>query len=662
MSILSRLRLRTKLVLLLALSTMAIIASIMAGASLMHQRMIDDRVGELRAVVQSAMGFAKSLEKQVAAGRLTHDQAFTQFRDDLHTMRFDDTNYVLVQTYDGLVLMHGGDAGREGKPTASKDAAGKTSAELARAVLSNTDEGTITYLALKPGTKQPEPKLSYVARFAPWQAVFIAGAWTDDLDESYHSALFRLGSVGGTILAAVLLVAWFINRDISGSLGKLKAAMEKLAHGELSTDIPGIDRRDEVGAMASTVQVFKEHMAKEEQLASARTQDQLRSAAEKQAALTSMADKIESETTIALQEVGARTSAMTATAEEMSASAVRTGNSAQSAATASAQALSNAQTVASASEQLSASIREIGSQVAQSTEIVGRAVEAGAETRQTIEALNEQVGRIGAVADMIGEIAAKTNLLALNATIEAARAGDAGKGFAVVASEVKALATQTARSTEEIAQHIAQVRSATGVSVAAVVRIEKTIGEINAIAGSIAAAVEEQAAATAEIARNVAETASAANEMTSRTAEVSAEAEQTGRHAAEVGENAVALNAAIGELRHSVIRVVRTSTTEVDRRQAERFPVDLPCRLSIAGQSSTARVTDMSMHGAYIRSGSIVPVGTRGTLTADSIGFPLQFTVRATENDGLRLMFELDVATAARLAPNLERLSVRRAA
>jgi methyl-accepting chemotaxis protein len=662
MNILSHLRLRTKLALLLVLFTLAIAASIMAGASLMHQRMIDDRVGELRAVVESAIGFAKSLEKQVAAGRLTRDQALMQFRDDLHTMRFDGTNYVLVQTFDGLVLMHGGDAGREGKPTASKDAAGKSSAELARAVLSNTDEGTITYLALKPGAKQPEPKLSYVARFAPWQVVFIAGAWTDDLDASYHSALFRLGSIGGTILAAVLLVAWFINRDISGSLGKLKAAMEKLALGELSTDIPGIDRRDEVGAMAGTVQVFKEHMSAVEQLSAARTEDQLRSAAEKQAALISMADKIESETTTALQEVGARISAMTATAEEMSASAARTGNSAQCAATASAQALSNAQTVASASEQLSASIREIGSQVAQSTEIVGRAVEAGAETRQTIEALNEQVGRIGAVADMIGEIAAKTNLLALNATIEAARAGDAGKGFAVVASEVKALATQTARSTEEIAQHIGQVRSATGVSVAAVVRIEQTIGEINAIAGSIAAAVDEQAAATAEIARSVAETASAANEMTSRTAEVSAEAEQTGRHAAEVGENAVALNAAVGELRHSVIRVVRTSTTVVDRRQAGRYPVDLPCRLSIGGQPSTARVADLSMQGAYICSGPIVPVGTRGTLTADSIGFPLQFTVRATENDGLHLMFELDVATAARFAPILERLPVPRAA
>jgi methyl-accepting chemotaxis protein len=124
----------------------------------------------------------------------------------------------------------------------------------------------------------------------------------------------------------------------------------------------------------------------------------------------------------------------------------------------------NAQTVASAADQLSASIREIGGQVARSNEVVGRAVAAGRETGTTIETLNEEVARIGAVADMIGEIAAKTNLLALNATIEAARAGDVGKGFAVVASEVKALATQTARSTQEIAQHIGQVRSATGAS------------------------------------------------------------------------------------------------------------------------------------------------------------------------------------------------------
>jgi methyl-accepting chemotaxis protein len=208
--------------------------------------------------------------------------------------------------------------------------------------------------------------------------------------------------------------------------------------------------------------------------------------------------------------------------------------------------------------------------MSQSAVVVGRAVTAGSDTRATIEALNHEVERIGAVADMIGEIAAKTNLLALNATIEAARAGNAGKGFAVVASEVKALASQTARSTQEIAQHIGHVRSATGASVAAVARIEQTIGEVNAIAGSIAAAVERQGAATAEIARNVAETATAANEMTNRATEVSSEAEQTGKHAAEVRDDAAALGIAMGELRHSVIRVVRTTTLAVDRQVASR--------------------------------------------------------------------------------------------
>ena len=271
-----------------------------------------------------------------------------------------------------------------------------------------------------------------------------------------------LASIGGGILLVVLLAAWLINRDISGSLGKLKAAMEELAKGDLSTRIPGTTRRDEIGAMAATVQVFKEHMLKEAKLAAAQAKDHQRAEQEKRAALVGMADTIESETTTALHDVGTRIAEMTAITEEMRASAVRTGNSAQTAATASGLALANAQTVASAAEQLSASIREISAQVAQSSAIVSRAVTAGAETRATIDTLNEEVTRIGAVADMIGEIADKTNLLALNATIEAARAGEAGKGFAVVASEVKALAIQTAKSTHEIAQHIRQVRSATG--------------------------------------------------------------------------------------------------------------------------------------------------------------------------------------------------------
>jgi methyl-accepting chemotaxis protein len=562
MILLSRLRLRTKLALLLVLSALAVLASAAAGSSLIHQRMVEGRIEELRAVVHSAMGFAQSLENQVTAGRLSREQAQAQFRDGLHTMRFDGSNYVLAQTTDGMVVMHGGDPKREGKPTTAKDAQGRSSAELARALLAHADEGTITYLVAKPGRTDQQPKLSFIVRFAPWGLVFIAGDWTDDLDAAYRASLQRLGLIGGGILLIVLLAAWCVNRDIAGSLGRLKVAMERLAEGELAVGVPGTARRDEVGVMAKTVLVFKQHMEHAAQLAAGQQAQQERAEMAKRTALTAMADTIEGKATAALRDVGKQTAAMTATAEEMSASAARVGHSAEGAALASTQALANSETVANTAEQLSASIHEIGSQVAQSNQVVSRAVAAGNETRGTIEALNQQVERIGAVADIIGAIAAKTNLLALNATIEAARAGEAGKGFAVVASEVKALATQTARATEEIAGHIREVRSATGASVAAVARIEQTIRDITAIAGSIAAAVEQQSAATAEIARNVSETANAAQEMSRRTKEVATESEQTGMYAGEVRKDASALDSAVAELSRSIVELVRTSIAE----------------------------------------------------------------------------------------------------
>jgi methyl-accepting chemotaxis protein len=442
----------------------------------------------------------------------------------------------------------------------------------------------------------------------------------------------------------------------------LAGIMQRIADGVLECTVSYVQRSDQIGEMARALLLLRDTSARARALEQETTASRASAEAEKRTALTSMADKIEIETGSALEQIHRRTTAMTMTADAMSASAGRTGAAAESAASAAGQAMANAQSVAGAAEQLTASIHEIGRQMSQSAAVVGRAVAAGSETRATIEALNQQVEKIGAVADMIGDIAARTNLLALNATIEAARAGDAGKGFAVVASEVKALATQTARSTQQIAHHISQVRMATGASVAAVMRIEQTITEVNAIASSIAAAVEQQGAATAEIARNVTETAAAANEMTIRTTEVSAEAGETGRQASEVRENAAGLGNAMEELRHSVIRVVRTSTTEVDRRSEYRYPTDRVCRLSIAGHSSTAHLADLSEHGALVRGTASVPVGTRGTLTIDGVDFSLPFLVRVSEDDGLHLVFELDEATAARFRPLPERLAVRRAA
>jgi len=152
---------------------------------------------------------------------------------------------------------------------------------------------------------------------------------------------------------------------------------------------------------------------------------------------------------------------------------------------------------------MAASIQEISRQVGRSSEIASKAVQEAQQTTGAVRSLADAAGRINGVVSLIKEIANQTNLLALNATIEAARAGDAGKGFTVVASEVKALASQTARATEEIARQIASVQTATQGTVAAIEGVGHTIAAINEIAASVASAIEEQTATTGEITRNV---------------------------------------------------------------------------------------------------------------------------------------------------------------
>jgi methyl-accepting chemotaxis protein len=458
--------------------------------------------------------------------------------------------------------------------------------------------------------------------------------------------------------ALVILIALAIGPTTVSSIRRIASVTLALANGDTAVDTAALHRRDELGAIVGSLAVFRDGLLRVRTLQAEQEEERERAEAAKRTALIGMATTIETETRGAIEKVSERSTAMAALADGMRASAARTGASAQSAASAAAQAQVNVQTVASAAEELSSSIREIGSQVEQSSKIVGLAVKAGSETRATIEALNERVMRIGAVVDMISAIAGKTNLLALNATIEAARAGDAGKGFAVVASEVKDLATQTARSTEEITRHISEVRAATGASVEAVGRIERTINEINTIAGSIASAVEHQGSATAEIARSVTETAAAADEMTSRIAEVSAEAEQTGKQAATVHESTTVLASTMTGLKNAVIRAVRTSSQEVNRRISQRFVVDLACRVVLnSGATHAARVVDISEGGASVTGVPILHIGDRGSLAVNGVAIPLPFTVRASDETTLHLAFERDEKTRAVIVAFVGRLS-----
>jgi methyl-accepting chemotaxis protein len=528
-----------------------------------RSELISERIERAHAVVDSAWAIADSLQHAVASGAMTEDEAKKRFIASAGAIWFEGhTNYVFVyDTETGLCLINAGNYRLVGKQVRGlKDARGLPFASMMLDIAKRQGEGIIRYQFPRASSKIPVDKFAYVRGFAPWHLMIASAEYMTDIDDTFWRMTRTAGAVIGVLMLCSIGIAWAVGHSIVKPLSGLRVRMAALSSGDLVAPVIGVDRSDEVGDMARAVLVFKDHMAREKQLAAAQEAERQEAERAKRAALAGMADTIEAETGAVLRHIGVRTTAMAATADAMSASATRTGASAQDAAAAAAHALANAQTVASSAEELAASIREIGGQVSQSAAVVGRAVTAGTEARTVIGALNQEVERISTVAGMISEIAGRTNLLALNATIEAARAGDAGKGFAVVAAEVKALATQTARATEEIARHIDQVRSATGASVAAVAQIEQTITDIDSIATSIAAAVEQQGAATAEIARTVSLTADAANKMTSRINDVSAEAVDTGRLAVTVRDDTASLNQAMEELRHSVIQVVRTST------------------------------------------------------------------------------------------------------
>jgi methyl-accepting chemotaxis protein len=358
-----------------------------------------------------------------------------------------------------------------------------------------------------------------------------------DIGAGLHALIARATLIGaalaagGAVLGAVL--AWVIGRAIAGPVARMTAAMLQLARGDKSVAIPAIGRRDEIGAMADAVVVFKENMATAERLAAEQ-------AVESEAKLRRMqrvADltaSFESKLDQLVGMLSAAATEMEATAQSMAGTAKETNRQSVALATASGQTSANVETVATATEELSSSIQEISRRVAQSTVIAGRAVADAQRTDATVQALAAGAQKIGEVVTLIEQIATQTNLLALNATIEAARAGDAGKGFAVVAAEVKNLASQTAKATEEIGRQIGAIQGATAAAVSAIRAIGKTIEEMNQIATAIAAAVEEQNAATQEISRNVQQAAQGTHEVTNSIVNVKEAATSTGAAASQV--------------------------------------------------------------------------------------------------------------------------------
>ncbi|MBX9933449.1 MAG: HAMP domain-containing protein [Methylobacterium sp.] len=376
-----------------------------------------------------------------------------------------------------------------------------------------------------------------------------AKAQASEVAGSAVQTLIAAAAIG--LAVAVSLLAYIVVVGVTRPLAAMTNAMGGLAQGDLAVEVHGSERRDEVGLLARSLQVFKDNAITAQRLAA--EQEVEREAKMRRAErLDQITKSFEHNVSALTQGLAGASTEMEATAKSMAGIAEQTTQQTVIVAGAAEETSTNVQTVAAATEEMSASVQEIVEQVSQSSQIAGRAVESAKRTDATVRRLATTAERISAFVSVISNIAGQTNLLALNATIEAARAGEAGRGFAVVATEVKELAGQTAKATAEIGERITEIQTATQEAVTDIEAISHIIGEMSSYAAAIAAAMEEQGATTLEITRNVQEAARGTEQVTINISDVRQGAGQTGAAASQVLSAAQELSRHSESLTHEV--------------------------------------------------------------------------------------------------------------
>jgi methyl-accepting chemotaxis protein len=560
MTWLNNFRISIKFTVLICTILLGLAVAGFAAARFARQALLDDRVLALKSVVDIAVSTADALDKQVQAGKLTKEQGIDALRERLTTMKYDKGDgYIFAYTMEGIVVYLPDPKLIGTSRIDFKLANGRPLIrELLEGAVKNGGAFTLAYGYPKPGQTAESEKLAYSVQYKPWNLLMGTGVYLDNMEAELAGMVWSLTALFLGLGLTIALLASLIALNIARPLVKLQGQMRRLADGDLSIDAGDTVRRDELGEMARTVDVFKTNAIEMERLKDEQQTVAGRAAEQRKTDMNRLASDFESAIGDIVDNVSSASAQLEASAGSLTTTASRSEKLATVVAAASGEASTNVQSVAAATEELTSSVNEISRQVQESARIANDAVGQARTTNDRVDELTKAAARIGAVVELINNIAGQTNLLALNATIEAARAGEAGRGFAVVASEVKALAEQTAKATGEIGLQITGIQAATQDSVAAIKEIGDTIGRMSEIASTIASAVEEQGAATQEISRNVQQAARGTTQVSANIADVQRGASETGTASSEVLSAAQSLSRDGDRLKHEVDRFLNS--------------------------------------------------------------------------------------------------------
>ncbi len=524
-----------KIYALIALSFLGVVGISLLDSREMASGLDQQKQIELRHLTELALGIVKEEHAAVQKSGMSVADAQKRALARVAALRYGNDDYFWINDMQPRMVMHPMKPEMNGTDISTfKDPNGKALFVDFVDTVKKSGAGFVPYEWPKPGFDKPQPKLSYVVGFTPWNWVIGTGVYIDDLKAQTWASTQRSLLAAAMVLLVTLLTSIFVARRITRPLQQMTATMKDLAHGKLDVEVAGLSRNDEVGEMARAVEVFKGNAVARQALEAEGKEAEARAQALRKADMHKMADDFESAVGEIVETVSSASTELEASAGTLTVTAEHAQELTTMVAAASEEASTNVQSVASATEEMASSVNEISRQVQESARMAGDAVGQARTTNDRVGELSKAAARIGDVVELINTIAGQTNLLALNATIEAARAGEAGRGFAVVASEVKALAEQTAKATGEIGLQVNGIQAATQDSVNAIKEISGTIERLSEISSAIAAAVEEQGAATQEISRNVQQAAHGTQQVSSHITDVQRGATETGSASSQV--------------------------------------------------------------------------------------------------------------------------------